>query len=123
MPDRLIETTDAMRSALVKLHKVAKYHPDDKFMYPGASSEADRIRFQGYTDQLIEKLTRTIPGTVRKSEILDEFRATLVHFDIEDSEDRDRICHYLENIMDIFKIHSSDGLLNEWRYGFDPEDL
>ncbi len=27
---------------------------------------------------------------------------------------------YIETIMDILGIESSDGLLNQWRYGFDP---
>jgi hypothetical protein len=40
----------------------------------------------------------------------------------EDSEERDRILSYLEEIMEILGIESSHGLLNEWRYGFDSHD-
>ncbi|MFZ2991208.1 DUF4844 domain-containing protein, partial [Ideonella sp.] len=29
---------------------------------------------------------------------------------------------YLEDLMRIFSIESSDGLLNKWRYGFDPKE-
>ena len=38
-------------------------------------------------------------------------------------EECDRLLHYMEEIMDITSITSSDGLLNEWRYGFDPTKL
>ena len=32
----------------------------------------------------------------------------------------DRGLSYMEEIMDIYKIESSEGRLNEWRYGFEP---
>ena len=36
-----------------------------------------------------------------------------------DSEDLDRICSYVEEIMDIIALESSNGLLNKFRYGFE----
>lgn len=38
-----------------------------------------------------------------------------------DSEDQDQFCRSIEALMDIVGLESSDGLLNIWRYGFDPE--
>jgi hypothetical protein len=38
-----------------------------------------------------------------------------------DSEDLDRICSYVEEIMDIVALESSDGQLNAFRYGFEPK--
>lgn len=39
-----------------------------------------------------------------------------------DSEDRERICSYFEEIMDIVELESSNGLLNKFYYGFNlPE--
>ena len=38
----------------------------------------------------------------------------------EDSEERDRVLFYAEEVMDILEIESSGGLLSRWRYGFDP---
>jgi hypothetical protein len=43
-------------------------------------------------------------------------------FEPGDTEDRERLCGYLEEIMEIFGIESSDGLLNRWLYGFDPQE-
>ena len=37
-----------------------------------------------------------------------------------DTEDRERICNYIEELMDIVKLESSDGLLNKFMYDFDP---
>ena len=37
-----------------------------------------------------------------------------------DSEEMERGISYMEVIMDIYKIESSDGRLSEWRYGFVP---
>ncbi len=37
-----------------------------------------------------------------------------------DTEDRERVCHYFEELMDIVGLESSDGLLNNFMYGFDP---
>jgi len=38
-----------------------------------------------------------------------------------DSEDLDRICSYVEEIMDIIALESSNGQLNKFRYGFEPK--
>ncbi len=58
---------------------------------------------------------------ISKSDVLNEFKITLAQFERADSEDKDQMLHYLEQLMDIFGIESSDGLLNKWRYGFDPK--
>ena len=36
-----------------------------------------------------------------------------------DTEDRERVCSYFEELMDIVGLESSDGLLNDFMYGFD----
>lgn len=40
-----------------------------------------------------------------------------------DTEDRERICTYIEEIMDIVQLESSNGQLNKFMYGFDPNEL
>ncbi len=37
-----------------------------------------------------------------------------------DTEDRERICSYFEELMDIVGLESSAGQLNNFMYGFDP---
>lgn len=38
-----------------------------------------------------------------------------------DTEDRERICRYFEEMMDIIGLESSDGHLNDFMYSFNPE--
>jgi|SRR5450432_202583 hypothetical protein len=37
-----------------------------------------------------------------------------------DTEDRERVCHYFEELMDIVGLESSAGHINDFMYGFDP---
>ena len=37
-----------------------------------------------------------------------------------DTEDRERVCTYFEELMDIVELESSNGQLNTFMYGFDP---
>ncbi|MBU2928335.1 DUF4844 domain-containing protein [Winogradskyella psychrotolerans] len=40
-----------------------------------------------------------------------------------DTEDRERVCTYIEELMDIVELESSNGKLNKFMYGFDPNEL
>jgi len=40
-----------------------------------------------------------------------------------DTEDRERVCMYIEELMDIVGLESSNGQLNKFMYGFDPNEL
>jgi hypothetical protein len=37
-----------------------------------------------------------------------------------DTEDRERVCSYFEELMDIVGLESSGGHLNDFMYGFNP---
>jgi len=52
-----------------------------------------------------------------KKFVLGEFRKTMAEFEPIATEDREQLLRYLEDIMDIVGIASSDGLLNKWMYG------
>ena len=45
-----------------------------------------------------------------------------VYLDL-DTEDRERVCTYFEELMDIVGLKSSNGQLNKFMYGFDPNEL
>ena len=40
-----------------------------------------------------------------------------------DTEDRERVCTYFEDLMDIVGLESSNGQLNKFMYGFDPDEV
>jgi hypothetical protein len=77
-------------------------------------------RLAEHMNELIDRLIANLALNPTKAYVLAEFTCTLKSFEREDSEDQDAALQYLENIMDILQIESSDGLLNHWRYGFDP---
>jgi len=97
-----------------------KFHQDMQTLYPGAPDEEVRSRCERQLNALIDRLIAALPAHAAKQYVLEEFRATLTAFQSEDSEECDRLMLYMEQVMDITGIVSSDGLLNEWRYGFDP---
>lgn len=39
------------------------------------------------------------------------------------TEDRERVCQYFEELMVIVGLQSSGGQLNKFMYGFDPEEV
>lgn len=67
---------------------------------------------------MVKNLIINIKSNPRKKYVLNNFRELLLKYKHFDSEEQDRICSYLEEIMDIVGIKNSDGLLNKWQYGF-----
>ena len=63
-------------------------------------------------------------GTATENEYQDIIKKGLNNFaDIYvelDTEDRERVCGYFEELMDIVGLESSGGHLNNFMYGFDP---
>jgi Domain of unknown function (DUF4844) len=108
---------------LQALRDESKFHEDVARFYPGAIGEAKRGSLQAHLNALLDRLIAGLPSSPTKEYVLREFRSTLPLFELEDSEDRDCFLAYLEQVMDIVGLESSDGLLNNWRYGFDPNDL
>jgi len=118
--DNKINVTDETINLLIEFKNIKKFIPDEKNFYPGATSEEIRLRAQNIFDKMIENLIVNIKQNPTKKYILLEMRNMLKNFINFDSEENDQVCTYCERILDIFQLESSDGLLNNWRYGFDP---
>lgn len=91
-------------------------------LYTGVLNEAARLRYETWVNELAQGLMALPPSEQNKAAVLGLFRPTMERFQVADSEDRDRFLAYLKELMDIFRIESSDGLLDKWRYGFDPRE-
>ena len=115
-----LSITDKTVQELRDLREAQKFHENPATFYPGAPNEIVRTRCQVVLNALIDRLIADLPAHPQKQFVLQQFRISLASFNTEDSEEKDRLLIYLEQIMDIARIESSDGLLNEWRYGFDP---
>ena len=115
--DQEIHVTEEMRSNLAALGAQPKYIAEPGTSYNGMGLEPDRLKAQAQLNNLIQRLGDGLELNPSKKFVLDEFTITLAEFEPIDTEDRERVCAYLKEIMSILGIDSSDGLLNRWLYG------
>ena len=102
-----------------------KFIPDSTTFYPGI---ADPLMRPTLTEKItsaaedFKQLAKT-GGTTAK-DYQEKIKLGLERFSEVyiklDTEDRERVCHYFEELMDIVGLESSGGHLNEFMYGFDP---
>ena len=83
----------------------------------GMTPERNRLLAEAQLNRLIDRLRDGLPSNPSKNFALAEFAKTMAEFEATDTEDREQLLRYLEEIMDILGIASSDGLLNGWMYG------
>lgn len=88
-------------------------------MYSGVGDERKRLGFEQEINALARSLLPLAEAKDPKDQVLGEFKRAYGAFELADTEDRERALGYFEEIMDIFGITSSDGLLNRLLYGFD----
>lgn len=118
----------ASENSLVKFEEFKskeKFNEDKKMFYPGISNPhfkkilTDKINLAADD---FEKLSED--GNTTDKEYQDAIKVGLNRFsDIYlelDTEDRERICNYFEELMDLVALESSGGHLNMFMYGFDP---
>ena len=88
---------------------------------PVQRSEPERLRLQAVIDALATRLLPLADQPQDKPRVLTEFRRSMAEIPPGESEDKEQAAGYMEELMDILGIESSDGLLNTWVYGFDPK--
>jgi hypothetical protein len=100
-----------------------KFTDDSTLFYPGAPDESARVAAEEIINAALTKLIESPDNKLSEKEfwLILEVAARLL--DVMDSEEMERGLTYMEEIMDIYKIESSDGRLNKWRYGFVPVQL
>jgi two-component SAPR family response regulator len=106
-----------MLAKLGELRNQPKYVHEPGTSYNGMWPETDRQRAEAQLNELIDRLHQNLATAPMKKSVLGEFSNTLAQFEPVDTEDRERLCRYLEEIMNILGIESSGGLLNRWLYG------
>ena len=102
-----------------------KFVQDDKLFYPGIGDLTlkpiltKKINLAGEDFKTIAN-----KGTVSDKEyqaVIKDGLGRFAELYLQlDTEDRERICSYFEELMDIVGLESSDGHLNNFMYGFDP---
>ena len=100
-----------------------KFVPDTNLFYPGiaypelklvlsekinlAANDFEKLAAKGATNKEYQQAIKE--GLMRFSDIYIEL----------DTEDRERVCSYFEELMDIVGLESSGGYLNKFVYDFD----
>lgn len=118
MPDQALNLTSAVFDQLAAMRSAPKFHEEGLYRAP---TEEIRKSAELAINKMLDRLGSELSRSPQKSYVLSEFLEMLKAFEGADTEERERACTYCERIMDLLGIESSDGALNTWLYGFDPE--
>nr|WP_299212681.1 DUF4844 domain-containing protein [uncultured Aquimarina sp.] len=112
--------------------KFAEFITKKKFVeenyYPGIADEKMRPVFTEKINQVASDFQNVAESdTPTDKKYQEKIRIGLSRFsDVYmelDTEDRERVCTYFEELMDIIGLESSNGQLNKFMYGFDPNEV
>ncbi|MGV0977993.1 DUF4844 domain-containing protein [Empedobacter falsenii] len=100
-----------------------KFNKDEPLFYPGLEDK----NIQSNLTKEINKLAKTFesiqssknPSSDFYLKAIESSLKTIEKYDL-DTENRTRVANYIEELMDIIELESSNGLLNNYVYGFDP---
>jgi hypothetical protein len=122
-----IKTPKKAMEKFEKFKAKEKFVEDAKLLYPGIGDEkmkpilTERINLAA---EDFEKVAQS--GNASEEDYQNAIKKGLnrfseIYLDI-DTENRERVCGYFEELMDIVGLESSDGQLNNFMYGFDPSE-
>ncbi|KQO25828.1 hypothetical protein ASF10_23635 [Flavobacterium sp. Leaf82] len=106
---------------LLELKSGCKFERNESLFYSGISDNALKMHLNKLLNNSIDDFIFKIKNGADKIEFQKLIEKGVNQFNSFnlDTEERERICLYYEEIMDIIKLESSDGILNKWMYGFD----
>ncbi|WP_417786413.1 DUF4844 domain-containing protein [Tenacibaculum sp.] len=121
-----MKTPENANEKFVEFIAKKKFFPEN--LYPGIADEKMRPIFTEKINQVasdFKNVAESENPTDKKYH--DKIKIGLSRFaDIYlelDTEDRERVCIYIKKLMDIVGLESSNGQLNKFMYGFDPNEL
>ena len=106
--------------------KKGKFVEDITIFYPGIADISLRMLLEKNINDAAEDLKKIyIKQNSTDNEYQEQIKKHLEPFHNFqlDTEDKERVCLYFQELMDIIGLESSGGLLNIFLYGFDPTDL
>lgn len=99
-----------------------KFGPDGA-LYTGVADPVARRAAEAIVNAAIAEVRDLLRSPTDSAAVLTIFQAALQRLVLNDTEDRERAASHFEEIMDCIDLESSQGLLNEFVYGFDVSDL
>jgi hypothetical protein len=103
-----------------------KFLEDMTIFYPGIADPALRPILTDKIDQAADDFYDvSLKENSSDTDYHDKIQIGLARFEdmYLDTEDKERVCHYFEELMQIVGLQSSGGILNKFLYGFDPNDF
>lgn len=103
--------------------KKEKFQADMKILYPGVGNErlkpilTEKINLTASDFEKIIKSGNTNEEEFQKAIEIGLNRFSNIYVEL-DTENRERICGYFEELMDIVHLKNSDGKLNDFMYNF-----
>lgn len=93
---------------------------DSEGFYPGIADDQNRTVLMNLFDNIIDDFISRAEQNYNDKDYVNLISKSIIRFDPYnlDTEDREYICSSFEKIMDILGLESSEGVLNEWMYGF-----
>ena len=107
----------ATAQELVLLKAQPKFIDEPGTIYNGMRPEGLRQAAEDSLNELLEGLIRDLPSGLSTRAIRLRFRSALSSFPGHDTEDRERMCRYIEQLVGILEIEKPRGLLTRWLYG------
>ena len=117
---KMLSNGSEVKEALLELKSQKKFLENLTLFYPGAPDELIRIEAENVINSALVKLIESPSDSFTENDFWLTLKVAAKQLSKMDSEEMDRGLTYMEEIMDIYKIESSNGRLNEWRYGFEP---
>ncbi|WP_313376961.1 DUF4844 domain-containing protein [Chishuiella sp.] len=102
-----------------------KFKKDNTIFYPGISDE----KLKPIVTDLINQSAKDFQNIAKKGNATEQEYQNAIETGLKrfskiylelDTEDKERICSYYEELMDIVQLESSAGHLNNFIYGFNP---
>ena len=108
----LLQPSFPLRITEQEIQALSDLRLQDKFTdLPGYNTEQEKLRCSRAVNDLLDRLIAGVHKNPRKSWVLEQFVPTLRVACREDTEARERFGPYLERVMTIFSIESSEGML------------
>ena len=117
---KVLSNGSEVKEALRELKSQKKFLQNLALFYPGAPDELTRIEAENVINSVLVKLIESPSDSFTENAFWLTLKVVAKQLANMDSEEMDRGLSYMDEIMGIYKIESSDGRLNEWRYGFEP---
>lgn len=116
------ETSENVMTKFKEFKQKEKFVPDEQVFYPGIGD----LTQKPILTEKINLVADDFEKVAKRGNATDKDYQNAIKIGLErfkgiyiDSENQERICYYFEELMDIVEVESSDGQLNNFRYGFD----